>query len=479
MTLQCHPAIKFGSFSQADLDLINTLVAKQIVTFEWEQPADKTPCEQPKEAFDPRCFEYSNLAAFPFAAQPRGLINRGNTCFMNAILQPLLHLRPFFGLFHEFAKYFPADLSHGYGLIEAFIELTGSSVQTKPIQVHNGLNTTQILSPDALYDAMKRKGSILKAVGAQEDAHEFFCHLIDGLHEEFLQHISHNPTLYYRPQPAEPEEGWKKILSKRDRPPSIQRHASAGKETPISGIFSGCTRSSIKYSTYNGNFPNSKESVTIEPFFCLQLDIQHHKDPEAKPNLLSSLKAHSSPENVQYSPGEENYDASKSITFESLPQCLCINFKTFAYSYNTGDILKLDKFIPYPAYFTFPSESMHRHQDYPEIEAPSYKLISVVYHHGKGASGGHYTSDVLVATDSGKSVWMRFDDEVVLGEVSEAEVLREKPHQSAYILFYQRLDPGQEVSGAEGAEGGSLWTTAKASKGRPKGFLESRGDGWI
>jgi len=84
-----------------------------------------------------------------------------------------------------------------------------------------------------------------------------------------------------------------------------------------------------------------------------------------------------------------------------------------------------------------------------------YRLFGVVYHHGKHASGGHYTVDVL---RQDHSEWIRIDDtniepvdenDVVTinsrGErntkMTEAKVnpTTGVPDKVAYLLFYKRI----------------------------------------
>ncbi len=63
----------------------------------------------------------------------------------------------------------------------------------------------------------------------------------------------------------------------------------------------------------------------------------------------------------------------------------------------------------------------------------------MVYHHGKTATGGHYTSDVF---HSGYGGWVRVDDGL-LKPIPDDFVLKPGARvtdKNAYLLFYRRLD---------------------------------------
>jgi ubiquitin carboxyl-terminal hydrolase 10 len=76
--------------------------------------------------------------------------------------------------------------------------------------------------------------------------------------------------------------------------------------------------------------------------------------------------------------------------------------------------------------------------------------LSVLYHHGHSASGGHYTLDVLHPnrypssdpTVKPKETWVRIDDELV-SDVRPEDVFgaseREEESRCAYLLFYRRI----------------------------------------
>ena len=64
----------------------------------------------------------------------------------------------------------------------------------------------------------------------------------------------------------------------------------------------------------------------------------------------------------------------------------------------------------------------------------TYRLVSVVYHHGKLATGGHYTCDAMRASGD----WIRFDDTFV-ERVDHELVFREESERQPYILFYTQI----------------------------------------
>src|SRR6202000_3480178 len=77
-----------------------------------------------------------------------------------------------------------------------------------------------------------------------------------------------------------------------------------------------------------------------------------------------------------------------------------------------GGVQKIWKKIGYPLELTIPKEAFptQKRAALAMGGLPKYRLTAVVYHHGKNASGGHYTVDVR--RQEGRE-WIRLDDTVI------------------------------------------------------------------
>ncbi len=187
--------------------------------------------------------------------------------------------------------------------------------------------------------------------------------------------------------------------------PAITRSSGAiAMESPITKIFGGKLRSELRV-------PGMKHSVTLEPYQPLQLDIgASHVN-----NIVDALKGLTHSETLHgdfNSPRGPGISATKQVTIESLPQVLILHLKRFQYD-NTGGTQKIWKKIGYPLKLEIPKEVFPQHRRGALLAhggLPKYSLIGVVYHHGKNASGGHYTVDVR--RQDGRE-WIRLDDTVI------------------------------------------------------------------
>ena len=72
-----------------------------------------------------------------------------------------------------------------------------------------------------------------------------------------------------------------------------------------------------------------------------------------------------------------------------------------------------------------------------ERTAPVYRLFAVVYHHGRGADGGHYSCHVRQRLDDHDS-WIFYDDASWQREPLERVLANKGPLQTAYLLMYIR-----------------------------------------
>ncbi|CAI4060595.1 mRNA-binding ubiquitin-specific protease UBP3 SKDI_05G2310 [Saccharomyces kudriavzevii IFO 1802] len=330
--------------------------------------------------------------------------------------------------------------------------------------------------------------------GHQEDAEEFLTHLLDQLHEELISAIDglsdneiqnmlqsindeqlkiffiRNLSRYGKAEfiknatpklkeliethgmindDSTEENGWHEVSGSSKRGKKTKTAAKRTVEivpSPISKLFGGQFRSVL-------DVPNNKESqsITLDPFQTIQLDISD----SSVNDLETAFKKFSEYELLPFKSSSGNDVEAKKQTFiDKLPQVLLIQFKRFSFinnvnkdnamtNYNAynGRIEKIRKKIKYDHELIIPEESMSsitlkNHTS--GADDRIYKLTGVIYHHGVGSDGGHYTADVY---HSEHNKWYRIDD-VNITELEDDDVLKggeeASDSRTAYILMYQK-----------------------------------------
>ncbi|PWN17999.1 cysteine proteinase, partial [Microstroma glucosiphilum] len=381
----------------------------------------------------------------------RGLINKGNFCFANAIMQVLVFCAPFYNLFTKVGDEISADFANATPLMEAVVHfLREFHLAERPRGGRTGASElapnpqlSEPLVPEYVYEAMKlNKRFDLMRRGHQEDAEEFLGFFLDTLHEELLSAIQRSNARVAAMQkksgaeerevqrPASPsEEGWMEVGQKGK---TAFTRTTSNAESPITRMFGGKLRSVLRT-------PGAKDSVTLEPYQPLQLDIQ----PSHVHTIEDALLNLTVPETIPgvYSPARGGLvDATKQVFIERTPPILVLHLKRFLYD-EVGGVQKNVKEVGYTDTLDIGGEMVSPTR---RAEGPTrYRLFGVVYHHGRYASGGHYTVDVLRQDGSG---WIHFDD-TTFGPVASEHVGRKagQPLRGngghdglAYLLFYKR-----------------------------------------
>ncbi|SCU81490.1 LAFA_0C05292g1_1 [Lachancea sp. 'fantastica'] len=460
--------------------------------------------------FDPEYVKYTtdNLKAAGTAVQAvaaRGIVNSGNICFMSSILQILLVCQPFVTLLNMMSAKTAAKMGPtGFSLLDACLELYRKfDKQTldreRAARAENGTSelsasVADAINPEGFYKTLSKlpKFKDLRW-GHQEDAEEFLTHLLDQLHEEFVQSIcmlsesdisklikslndEHSKVVLIRnltsykdadfiKNPStelksllerygagsddteeDPEKGWQEVSStskKGKKTKTAAKRTVIVEPSPISVIFGGQFRSVL-------DVPQNKEpqSITLDPFQTIQLDIS---DPAVE-DLASAFRKFSESEQIPFKTTTGNSVEAKKQTFiDKLPQVLLIQLKRFSFINNTdkskivnynaysGRVEKIRRRINYGHELTIPTESIATNTTLYKPGGSTYKLIGVVYHHGLSPSSGHYTCDVF---NENLGKWYRIDD-ISLQELDEMDAVsggeEENDSRTAYILLYQKL----------------------------------------
>ncbi|XP_075403454.1 ubiquitin carboxyl-terminal hydrolase 19 isoform X5 [Tenrec ecaudatus] len=222
-----------------------------------------------------------------------GLVNLGNTCFMNSVIQSLSNTRELRDFFHD--RSFEAEINYNNPLGTGGRLAIGFAVLLRALWK----GTHHAFQPSKLKAIVASKASQFTGY-AQHDAQEFMAFLLDGLHED-LNRIQNKPYTETvdsdgRPDEVVAEEAW-------------QRHKMRN-DSFIVDLFQGQYKSKLVCPVC------TKVSITFDPFLYLPVPLPQKQ--KVLPVFYFAREPHSKPIKFLVSVSKENSSASEVL--DSLSQ---------------------------------------------------------------------------------------------------------------------------------------------------------------
>ncbi|EDW72994.2 uncharacterized protein Dwil_GK17299 [Drosophila willistoni] len=327
-----------------------------------------------------------------------GMINVGNTCYLNSTLQALFHIP-------ALANWLNSEQSHlencniggesggggggGGGNNGGFCIICAMAKTLQSTQ-----SNASAIRPYHIYSKLKQICKHM-VIGRQEDAHEFLRFLVEAMEKAYL--------MRYR--------NYKEL------------DQLVKETTPLNQIFGGYLRSEVRCLSCN------HVSITFQHFQDLLLDIRKSDTlDEAFDGYFSRERL----EDMGYKCEgcKKKVSATKQFSLQRAPITLCIQLKRFSMIGNK--LTKQISFKPRIDLSRFAARSPTAQGQLPL----TYRLVSLVTHLGVSQHCGHYTAIGL--TESGS--YYNFDDSYV-----RPIAMQSVCSTNSYIMFYE-LDLNQPLA---------------------------------
>ncbi|KAN0123099.1 cysteine proteinase, partial [Russula decolorans] len=330
-----------------------------------------------------------NTTPLPCQGQ-RGLLNLGQTCFLNATLQSLLH-NPLLRNYFLGDKHNPrwCKTKEDCACCELDRLFAATHTPSPPPSPQSAFGPTALLAT-----SWRAAGSL--AGYAQQDAHECLIALLNAAHA------------------------------------SARGSTLLKCNCIVHSTFGGMLQSDMRCPRCNSL------SETIDP--CLDISLGLGLSP-GQSTLAGYLKRFTQPENIAVKDwicqkcGKVSQEANKRLSFKRLPPVLSIQFKRF--EQRGTETYKIDTPVRVPVSINmapYTTATLDGSGTYPGPEALyDYELFALINHEGQ-IDNGHYTSFARF-----QDTWCRFDDDKVTPATLASVLGTSAP---IYMAFYvkRRLD---------------------------------------
>ncbi|XP_058054085.1 ubiquitin carboxyl-terminal hydrolase 46 [Anopheles bellator] len=359
-----------------------------------------------------------------------GLVNFGNTCYSNSVLQALYFCRPFR---EKVLEYKAKNRRTKETLLSCLADLF-YSIATQKKKVGS-------IAPKKFIARLRKEKEEFDNY-MQQDAHEFLNFLINHINEIILaeRNQAKAPAGKGSNSSNSSSNNTNNISNGTGSNGTVGGHtgslgpsdnASSTEPTWVHEIFQGILTSETR--CLNCETVSSKD----ENFFDLQVDVDQNTSITHCLRCFSNTETLCSDNKFKCDNCCSYQEAQKRMRVKKLPMILALHLKRFKYMEQYNRHIKVSHRVVFPLELRLFNTS-----DDAVNPDRLYDLMAVVIHCGSGPNRGHYISIV-----KSHGFWLLFDDDMV--DKIEASTIEDfygltsdiqKSSETGYILFYQSRD---------------------------------------
>ncbi|KAI3368997.1 hypothetical protein L3Q82_025967 [Scortum barcoo] len=332
---------------------------------------------------------------FPINEHYFGLVNFGNTCYCNSVLQALYFCRPF----RENVLAYKAQQKKKENLLTCLADLFHSiATQKKKVGV---------IPPKKFISRLRKENDLFDNY-MQQDAHEFLNYLLntvaDILQEEKKQ---------------EKQNG--RLKNNGTAATTESETENKTEPTWVHDIFQGTLTNETR--CLNCETVSSKD----EDFLDLSVDVEQNTSITHCLRDFSNTETLCSEYKYYCETCCSKQEAQKRMRVKKLPMILALHLKRFKYMEQLHRYTKLSYRVVFPLELRLFNTS----GDAVNLDR-MYDLVAVVVHCGSGPNRGHYITIV-----KSHGFWLLFDDDIVEVRDSQTQpvLLRSTARDSPVCTF--------------------------------------------